>query len=390
MADTYTVKNKKQGFLGKLGSSFASIPLGIIIIIFGCGLIWNNEKKNVINIKDVKELRETVKKVSSESVDSAYEGKPIVTSGKLDFGNTYLTDSTFGISELTPILTRTVEMYAWNETSQTNDDETTYTYSKEWTTKPEQSANFKQSEGHTNPTQMPFVNQTYKADSLKVGAFDLSNSFKDKLTAGTEITALEPGVALPDGYVVNGKYITNSANLESPAVGDVRISFSYGEYSDVSVLGKQEGSKITGFTTAKGSTILKLSTRADASAQELIDEIEAGNNFSKWLWRIFGLILVCMGVSMVLSPLTTLIGAIPFLGKIVNGAIGVVSFAVGFAISLVVMGIAWFVYRPILGIALIVVSVGLIVLAKIYVSKKKDTSEEEVKEEIKEENKEEN
>lgn len=390
MADTYTVKNKKQGFLGKLGNSFASIPLGIIIIIFGCGLIWNNEKKNVINIKDVKELRETVKKVSSESVDSAYEGKPIVTSGKLDFGNTYLTDSTFGISELTPILVRTVEMYAWTETSQTKDDETTYTYSTEWTTKPEQSANFKQSEGHTNPSQMPFENQTLKAESLKVGAFELSNSFKDKLTTNASINALEPGVALPEGYAVNGKYITNSANLESPAVGDVRISFGYGDYTDVTVLGKQEGSKITGFVTAKGSTIIKLSTRADATPAELIDEIEAGNKFSKWLWRIFGLILVCMGTSMVLSPLTTLIGVIPFLGKIVNGALGVVSFAIGFAISLVVMGIAWLVYRPILGIALIVVSVGSIVLAKMYLSKKKDNNPSEVKEEIKEENKEEN
>ena len=46
MADTYTVKNKKQGFFGKLGNSFASIPIGIIIIILGCGILWNNEKKN--------------------------------------------------------------------------------------------------------------------------------------------------------------------------------------------------------------------------------------------------------------------------------------------------------------------------------------------------------
>ena len=106
--------------------------------------------------------------------------------------------------------------------------------------------------------------------------------------------------------------------------------------------------------------------------------------------RILGAILVCLGMSMVLSPLTTLIGYIPFLGKIVNGAIGVVSTTVGLAISLITVAIAWLVYRPIIGIALIVVSVGLIILAKKYVSKKDDGKKPETKEEVKEEKEEEN
>ena len=104
MADTYTVKNKKQGFFGKMGNSFASIPLGIVIVIFGCMMLWNNEKKNVINIKDVKEMRENIKTISSEEVNSDYEGKLIATYGKLNYGDSYLVDSTFGISVKTPIL----------------------------------------------------------------------------------------------------------------------------------------------------------------------------------------------------------------------------------------------------------------------------------------------
>ena len=93
---------------------------------------------------------------------------------------------------------------------------------------------------------------------------------------------------------------------------------------------------------------------------------------------------------MLLSPLTTLIGYVPFLGKIFNGALGVVSASVGFAISLIVIGIAWIVYRPVIGVIMIVVSVGLIVLAKMYLSKKDDGKTSEIKEEKKEENKEEN
>ena len=122
MADTYTVKNKKQGFFSKLGNSFASIPLGIIIVIFGCIVLWNNEKKNVINIKDVKEMRENVNNVSSAEIDKTKEGKLIATKGNLDFGNEVLVDSTFGISVIKPILVRNVEIYQWTETSKTEDD----------------------------------------------------------------------------------------------------------------------------------------------------------------------------------------------------------------------------------------------------------------------------
>ena len=85
MADTYTVKNGKQGFFSKLANSFISIPLGIIIIIFGCGIIWNNEKKNVINIKDVKELNVNMEYLG-KSVDKSnnkVNGKTFVITGTL-------------------------------------------------------------------------------------------------------------------------------------------------------------------------------------------------------------------------------------------------------------------------------------------------------------------
>lgn len=389
MADTYTVKNKKQGFLGKLGNSFASIPLGIVIIIAGCIVLWNNEKKNVINIKDVKELRENIVDVVSTDVDSANEGKLVATSGKLDYGEALLVDSTFGISAKAPILERNVEMYQWTESSETKNEETTYTYSKEWSNKVIDSSDFKKTTDHTNPTYMPYDSEKYLADSLKVGKFDLADNFKGKLSADKDLLTVEPGVALPEGYTVSGKYITNSANVEDPQVGDIRISFTYGDYDYVSVLGKQTGSKIGNYTTKKNSSISKLE-KGEKTSTDLINNIESGNKMSKWIMRILGVILVCVGMSMVLSPLTTLIGAIPFLGNVVNGAIGAVSSFIGFALSLIVIAIAWLVYRPIIGIVLIVVSVGLVVLAKKYVSKKDTSKTEVVKEEKEEENKEEN
>ena len=86
--------------------------------------------------------------------------------------------------------------------------------------------------------------------------------------------------------------------------------------------------------------------------------------------RVVGILLVIFGISAIVSPITNLLGKIPLLGSIANGAIGLVSFALGLAISLIVIAVAWFRYRPILSIILIVAVVGLIIFAKTFSKKK--------------------
>ena len=394
MADnnTVTVKNEKQGFFSKIGSSFASIPLGIVIVIFGCMMLWNNEKKNVINIKDVKELRGQVIDISSSEVNSDNEGKLVATSGKLDYNNATLTDTDFNISFNTPVLDRDVEIYQWVETSETNDDETKYTYKKEWKSELVDSDDFNTSSGHVNPkeSEIKYFGERFTSDEdLKVGAFTLDDGFKAILSSDKSVN-IPDGAVIPEGYsIYNSRYITNAEDMTNPEVGDIRISYTINNSKDVSVLGKQVGSTITSYTSKNNKTYKELYDGTKNSA-DMINSIESGNKMTKWIFRILGAILVCLGMSMVLSPLTTLIGYIPFLGKIVNGAIGAVSSFVGIAISLIVIGIAWLVFRPIIGIILLVVSVGLVIIAKKYVSKKDGGKKEPVKEEKTEENKEEN
>ena len=98
----------------------------------------------------------------------------------------------------------------------------------------------------------------------------------------------------------------------------------------------------------------------------MINSIESANNMMKWLSRIFGSLLIIIGIGSILGPLTTLIGYIPFLGNIVNSMIGVVSFLIGLAISLVIIAIAWFAARPIVSIVLIAIIIGLIITLVCY------------------------
>ncbi len=358
--DKVVVTNEKQGFLSKMTSSFSGIIVGILMLIGGISLLWWNEQNNVKNIKNVKELRDQVVDVSSSSVDDKYEGKLIATTGKLDYNNATMTDSTFNVSTQTPVLVRTVEVYQWVEDSETKDDKTTYTYSKEWSEKIIDSSEFNTPSGHENPVEVKYESERFETEeTLKVGSYNLISSFKKLLSANKNV-GIEEGITLPEGYTVyNNKYITNSADAANPAVGDIRISYTKNDYKEVSVLGKQTGDTIGEYTTKKNTNIKKL-VEGETNGAGMINSIEKANKVSKWMFRIIGVLLVVMAVGSILGPITTLIGYIPFLGKIVNSMIGVVSFLIGLAISLVVIAIAWFAARPIVSIILLVVIAGLI------------------------------
>ena len=382
-SDVVKVTNK-QGFFGKLGNSFSGIVVGIILLFGGISLLWWNEHNNVKNIKDVKEMRDQVIDISSSKIDEANEGKLIATNGKLNYNDSVMTDSTFNISAKTPVLSRTVEMYQWVEESKTEDDTTTYTYKKEWKDEIVDSTEFNSIKGHENPAYMAYESDKFVTDEdLKVGEFTLISSFKDLLSTDKNVVP-EEGIILPEGYILFNKYITNSADMENPQVGDIRISYQKADYKDVSVLGKQVGDTIAEYTTKKNTNIKKI-VKGTTNGTGMINEIESANKFMKWVYRFLGIFLIVIGISSILGPITTLIGYIPFVGKVVNSMIGVISFLVGLAISLVVIAISWFAARPIVAIVSLVIAAALIFVFVKYV--KKNKGKVEVKETKKEETK---
>jgi hypothetical protein len=213
-------------------------------------------------------------------------------------------------------------------------------------------------------------------DDLKVGEFTLISSFKDLLSADKNVIPTEDTV-LPEGYVIFNKYITNSKDMENPEIGDIRISYKKADYKDVSVLGKQVGDTISEYTTKKNTNIKKI-VKGTTNGTGMINEIESANKFMKWIYRILGILLIVTGVSSILGPITTLIGYIPFVGKVVNSMIGVISFLVGLAISLVVIAISWFAARPIVAIVSLVVAALLIFVFIKYVKNNKGKAETKI------------
>ena len=80
--------------------------------------------------------------------------------------------------------------------------------------------------------------------------------------------------------------------------------------------------------------------------------------------RLVGVLLIVIGLKGMFGLLPMLFKVLPFLGSIVDAGVGLVSWIFGLAWSLIIIAIAWLVFRPIIGISLLVLAIAGIVFLK--------------------------
>ena len=107
------------------------------------------------------------------------------------------------------------------------------------------------------------------------------------------------------------------------------------------------------------------------SADEMFAAQKARNTMITWLIRLGGFVGMWIGLMMFVRPLKVVADILPFAGNLVEFAGGIVMLLVAGTVSFVTIGIAWLVYRPVLGISLLAVAGGLIYL---IVKKKKQAT----------------
>lgn len=351
----------------KIKSSIAGIGIGFILILAGLGLLFFNESNNVKNLKTVAEIREVAYDISP-TYNASNDGELVALAGDVTV-NADVTDTVFGITETAVRLVRKVEMYQWVEESHTDDDDhTTYTYKKEWRTTLIDSSDFNESGTHQNPTSMPYENESVTSTDVTIGDFSLSDYQKGMFSA-TETVSNFDGATLPNEYIASGSYIA-SADLATPEVGTVRISFTYAAPEKGTILAVQTSDKtLVDYTSEVGKTVNRVA-EGEFTATEMIDQLEDANNMLKWILRIGGAIAVIVGIGLMLNPLAALTDFIPIVGDLVGAAVWLFAFLVGSAISLVAIAIAWIVFRPLLGIGLLVLVAVLLFFARSYAKNK--------------------
>ena len=352
-------KKQKSGIFG-----------GIICILLATIILFYNEGRAVDTQKVINIAKKELIEVASSTVDPNNEGKLIVTSGQINLLNDMVYDSEFNVSMKTGKLTRVVEMYQWTERCEDDSNGTeTCTYTKKWSSDIIDDSDF--SSGYNNPDTMPYESKTFIMDNVKLGAFKLNDNLLNQLSTKTEFKELSEDVANSKNLnIKDGAYTTYK---ETPEVGDVRISFLYNDAKDITIMGVQRADSFEEFKTEKNDyTILALEEKI-LSGNEFTELLTSQNKTMTWIFRLVGTILMIAGVASILSIIKYLASYIPFLGKFVMNAIGLISILVGLALSLVIIAISWFVVRPVLSIILLVVIGGLIYLSVMINKKKKQT-----------------
>ncbi len=172
----------------RLGGSIKGILFGVLLLIAAIVLLFWNEGRAVHTKKALDEGQSMVENASIEQIDPGQDGKLVHLNGKLETKDV-LEDSQFGVVFEGIKLKRLVEMYQWEENTDSSSTKkmggstettTTYTYNKDWNSSLIDSGGF-HDQGHDNPGIMMYESDTLSAGNVQLGKFKLSESLINKL-----------------------------------------------------------------------------------------------------------------------------------------------------------------------------------------------------------------
>ena len=380
MSDSFTEVTNESWF-SRIGGAIKGVLIGLILIVIAVILLFWNEGRAVNRYKTLKEGSGAVVSVKSDTVSPNNEGKLVCVSGKADTDDT-VTDPVFEISRKALRLVRTVQMYQWKESSHTQTKKklgggkkrvTTYTYSKVWSDKLINSAGFKKPDSHQNPGSMPYNSETFNVNKVTLGAFTLPSSLVNRI-GGSENIAVKPEdvpqAISSQAQAYNGEFFIGG-NPGAPEIGNVRITFSLVPPTKITVVARQVGNTFEPYQTKAGGTI-ELLENGIHSADSMFKSAQKSNKILTWILRLVGFILMLVGFNMIFSPLSVVADVVPFIGSIVGVGTGIIAFLLSLVISILIIGIAWIFYRPLLGISLLVIVIALIVLTRGKLKKAKN------------------
>ncbi len=175
------------------------------------------------------------------------------------------------------------------------------------------------------------------------------------------------GVAADCG--ASGEEIFMSQNPAAPAIGDMKIYWDVTEPTTVSLIATQNGKTFQPIVSHNGKNI-ELLENGTKSSDLMLQNAKDQNSTLTWILRFFGFFMMFMGLGMVFKPLAVVADVVPLFGSIVGMGTSLVAFLISATVSLIVIALAWIVYRPIIGIGLLVAAaVGIFFLIKMKKAK---------------------
>lgn len=354
-------------WFGRIKRAVGGVLVGLLLVVLMVvGLFWN-EGRAVQTAKSLAEGASAVASVDVGSVDPANDGRLVHVSGPIT-ASAGLADEDFGIAAQGLRLSRNAEMYQWKETSRSEtktnlggseETVTTYSYAKAWDDSEIDSSDFEKPEGHQNPS-MEIRSKVFQIASGELGTFSLDKPVLD-LVGGDKAFSLKPAQAdaieaaysgLKKVRIVGGKAYLG-ADPSSPALGDYRMSYELAPLDVVSIVARQVGDRFEPYRTMAGDELLMVDT-GNVPAEKMFADAVSENTLITWLLRAAGLLLLALGFGLIMSPLGVILDVVPFLGSIARMGTGIVAFLLAIMVGATTIAFAWFWYRPLLAIGILV------------------------------------
>lgn len=364
MSDRF-VEVTRESWFSRIGGAIKGVFFGFLLIIIGIGLLFWNEGRAVKTHRALVESQAQVISINAQEILPEMNGKLVHIIGEATTAE-ILTDDLLPVSANVLKLRRDVETYQWEEKSTSEEKTklggstetvTTYEYRKVWSNRHINSSDFKKQTGHENPDNFPYESQTWTAGQINVGAYTLSDAHKNGINNFEPFTLQETD--LPEGISLQGQQLYYGENPKKPEIGDQRISFRHVLPQAYSAVGRLADTELTPHTASNGRTVA-LVQAGPHTADAMFEQAKNDNAVLTWILRAIGSIILAAAFSMILRPLSVVADVVPLLGNIVAMGTGFVSLISGAIVALVTICAAWIFYRPLLGIALLLIVAALI------------------------------
>lgn len=393
-------ETRTTGYGSRLSNSCMGIPMGIILFLVATALLWWNEGRAVHRAQDIKQVAKTAQSIGDISnANTSLDGQLIHTTGTASTED-ILSDDLFGIKTNALAIVRSAEYYQWkeNEKHETKDklggkqeEIITYTYERDWTADPINSSRFKDPDyQNVNNVIWEIEDMRVIASNVSFGTYILPELFISDIVSKQSdnvsplmISADNPALkqlnenvmkALGDNvrpeaaqvkdslaYVhVFGNQVYIGFNPSNPSIGDIRLTFEQLAPScNISLIAVPTNGTFTTFQAKHDANEYELRV-GTWTLDQMIKQANDENATLTWILRILGVIVVIAALKMIFGILVTILKLVPFLASIMNLGVSLVCGVLGFVWSLIVIAIAWIFYRPLLGIALLVIAAGLV------------------------------
>jgi hypothetical protein len=340
--------------------------LGPLLLIGAVVLLSWNEGRAVQALNGLAAASQAVVEADASAAPGADEGKLVHVVGPAT-ASASVSDPDLNIAFPGQVtVARTVQMYQWQESKTSSNNGRTqqpansvydgsnfyYSYQQVWSQTPIDSSGFYQP-GHANPP-MPFQDARWTAADAHVGGYALS---ADTLRLATLATPLTPNP--PDGWTAANGALAKG-DPAAPQVGDLKVSYvALANGQTLSVLAQQSHGGFAPYTAGNGYQ-LEMVDVGNLPAAAMITEQRNGETAMTWVLRAAGFLGIFFGVLLFLSPLSSLVGWVPLVGSIARGAAFLAALAIAAPLTLIVAAISWIVFRPLVGIGLLVAAAVLL------------------------------